>query len=547
MKTIRNIGLFAITASVLMCCVNASLPSASDTRAGTVSISIPALGAAFLSATGVENGVATSRANAAEGSEGRAYIAVSSVRLELFAPAVTAPIDTWEMNESAYESSAVGGTGSFVQSRNIAPGQGYTIKATFFNKANGGDDASRATVQGVSAPFDIVSGTCSYVLIVCRPLSAVVLSEGTASEAISLAPFEGSYEELSDIVAGGEKWFSFAATSRTTRVAAYCAEGSQAVPAIFVYDTDAVSAAVTTARSAGAEPGEGCVSYVSTVIGQTYYVGAVDLGSFRRKSSYEYQSETPDPAGDHSFTVLFGNAAEDEFESDDTLATARPLALGIGQIHSLYPSDDVDYVSFTAVKDTEYEVTTSSADSTVTSTKVEIFNAADELVSTSITEHQWTEGFTSIASWVCPEDGTYYARIGKGYGSMGGYRIVIESKIPAVELNVAVSPGIADPHGSLLVSWDPVTGAQAYQLWVSIPHEGGMDGPYQVFADGEELLPEGGALAEDRMSYETPPWFESGATAIVQVSYRIGGQWVSPSIGVEGTTDPETTISVVIE
>ncbi len=546
MKIIRSLQLFTIVAAILSSCANTALPSAMDARTGTVSITLPALGAAFLSAMGVPSASADSRAFGNDSLRARAFVAVSSVHFKLYA-ADGSLVDEWNMDEAAYQPGLAGGTGSFVQSRNIVPGTGYTIQATILNEANGSDAASGATVQGSSAPFKIVGGACSYVLIICRPLSPVILAEGVPSEPASLIPFAGSagsWNEPASIIPGGERWYSFTATSTSTRIIAQCAEESQAVVAMFVYNEDAITLAGTIAQSIGVEPGEGCATYATTTIGKTYYVGVIDLGAFERQNIY--QDSVPDPDGDHSFTILFEKAVKDSFESDDTFLTAKPLALGETQTHSLYPSGDVDYISFIAVKDKAYAVTSSSADTAVTGTQVEIAGADGIVIASPDNEMMWEGGFTSIPSWTCPADGTYYIKISKGYGQIGEYNLRIEGIPPSQDVHIDVNPGTADPNRTLRVTWDEVPDADLYQIWLSFVYGDEINGPYNLFDEGEELRPADCTVVGTRLSYETLAWFSPGDKILVQVSWNIDGVWSALSTGAEGETDPDTTISVVI-
>lgn len=546
MKTIRNIHLVTIFAAVLTCCSNIALPSVMDARTGTVSITIPTLGAAFLEAAGVTTASADARAIGADEQQARAFIAVSSVQFKLFAADGTL-VDAWNMDESAFQTGLDGGTGSFIQSHNIVPGTGYTIAATIFNDANGIDEASRATVQGSSAPFKIVSGKCSYVLIICKPLAPVILAEGIPSLAASLAPFAGtagSWNEPASIIPGAEKWYSFTATSTATRVIAQCAEEGQAVMALFVYNDDAATLAGTVAQSIGVEPGEGCVTYATTTIGKSYYVGVIDLGTFKRANIYQYT--IPDPDGDHSFTIIFEKAVRDSFESNDTIASAKPLALGETQTHSLYPSSDVDYVSVSAIKDTIYAITTSSVDTAITSTTVKIVDANGIVIADSDDETSWSEGFASIPSWTCPVDGTYYIKTVKGYGQIGEYNIKVVEIPPLQDVNVAVNPGATDPYRTLNFSWDKVPDADMYQIWITSIMDGGTYGPFSLFEAGDELRLADCTIAGTRLSYETPAWFSPGESALVQISWNVDGLWSPLSLGAEGSTSPDTIITVTI-
>jgi len=546
MKTIRYFFLFVVLVAGIASCANTALPSM-DERTGTVSITIPALGAAFLSATGMTSSTVAARTIGEDGLSARAFVAVSSVHFELYAADGTTLVDDWYMDEAAYQTGLDGGTGSFVQSRNIVPGTGYTLRATILNEANGTDEASRVTVQGKSAPFKIVGGACSYVLIACKPLVPVVLVEGIPSEPVTLTPFEGNagnWNEPAWVVPGGEKWYSFTATSKVTRIIARCAEEGQSVLAMFVYDADATTSTGTIGQSIGVEPGEGCATYATTTIGQNYYVGVIDLGTFIRQNIYP--SSIPDSGGDHSFTILFEKALKDSYESDGIITSAKPLILGETQTHSLYPLDDIDYVSFSAVKDTIYAVTTSSTDTAVTATRVEILGADGIVVASPDDNKGWSEGFTSISAWTCPADGTYYIKISKGYGQIGEYNLKIAEVPPAQDVHVAVDPGVTDPHRTLLFSWDAVPGADLYQLWFTYAGEEGSSEPQPLFEAGEELSPADCTISGTRLSWETPAWFRSGTGAFIQVSWSVDGVWSSISSGAEGSTEPETTITVII-
>jgi len=543
----RYIGLVASAVMCLLSCTNAAGPvfpgPGSAEEGSSVRIEIPALSASFLAAAGVES-MEAATAIAPRGSISRAYIAVSSAKLELFASDGITRVDSWTMDSTAFNMGLTGGSGSFVQTRNLPPGTGYTIRATLMNAANGSGESSQTTVRGISSPFDIVVDACSYVLIQCLPVDPTLLNLAEPSDSTSLAPFSGSYDSPSTIQSGGEKWYTFTAASKTTRITAQASAGSQTVLGMFVYEADGITRAATIADSMGVEPGEGSAAWVTTVPGQVYYIGVFNLGSFTRR--YIYQFTEPDLAGSQTFTVCFTNAVKDLYESNNTTQTATALVAGHTQDHSLYPSDDVDYFSFTATAGTTYALATSSTDSTITSTVLQITDASGTIVMAASHEDWSDSGFSPLVLWECPADGTYYPKVS---GSIGTYTIKVDVQAPPADLHVAVTPGITDPYHSVLVVWDVVPGAVAYQLWVSFDYGKWIDGPFRGFPEGAEPGPADCQVAGNRLSYELPlgPYTSPGDPVIVQVSWLSGGTWSPLSIGTSGSTQSQTSIGVTIE
>lgn len=540
-------GLVPLVFMGLLSCTNAAGPApmeaGSADEGSSVRIEIPALSASFLSAAGVES-MEAAKTLAPAGSGTRAFIAVSAAKLELFASDGTTQIDGWTMDSSAFNAGLAGGTGSFVQTRNLAPGTGYTIRATLLNAANGTEEASQATVQGISKPFDIVADACSYVLIQCLPINPTVLTHALPSDSMSLLPFSGSYDSPSTIRAGGETWYTFTAASKFTRILAQASAGSQAVLGMFVYEADGITTVENNAVSMGVEPGEGSAAWVTTVPGQVYYIGILNFGSFQRR--YIYQYDEPDPTGDQSFTVSFTNAVKDQYENDNTIQSATTLVSGIPQTHSLYPSADVDYFAFTGAGGTSYSFATTSVDSTSTNTVLEIVDSTGTVVLEASNEDKYQDDFSRIESWECPMDGTYYPRV---TGSNGGYSLLMETLAPAADLAVVVTPGDIDPYQNVLVGWNAVSGAVAYQLWVSIEIGGELEGPFQAFQEGAEPGPADCQVTENRLSYELSlgPYNTPGAMVIVQISWLSGGAWSPLSSGGSGSTQPKTSIGVSIE
>ena len=167
-------------------------------------------------------------------------------------------------------------------------------------------------------------------------------------------------------------------------------------------------------------------------------------------------------------------------------------------------------------------------------------------LASSDNEMKWSDGFTSVPSWTCPSDGTYYAKISQGYGQIGEYNLQIAEIPPGRDVHIAVAPGTADPCQTFRLSWDEVPEADLYQIWVSFVYGEELDGPYNLFDEGEELRPADCTLSGSRLSYETPAWFSPGDNAFVQISWSVDGIWSVMSTGTEGSTETETSIGVVI-
>ncbi len=559
----KQSAIAPILLSVLLAlsCANATLGKPADTSSGLsdptkgkVSISIPTLGAAFLRyAAEFADG-----SGVGEGSRGlvgspRAFIAASSARLEFFAQGSTAAFYSCdvELSANAVADEAMGSNSYASCSATLPVGIGYTAKVTLYNKANGVDAASRATVSGVSASFDISSRAETPISITCLPIDPEPLALGVESAAATLVPYEGSY--YSGMTIGSEKWYKLTADSRQTRILARASKGSRAVLALFVFDSKGKACDSSGGGSASyVVSGSGNAAYLDSVSGDTYYVAVVDVGT----SLATYHSEVGVfKGGEHGFVLSFADAAADSLEADGTMAKAGSLELGKTQEHSIYPAGDVDYLQLPVEAGQGYDISLVSVDSSRPNLEFSIVDLEGKAVAQNSSNG---DSLDNIEQWVCPaEGGSYYLRIqgaADWYSTtssvVGAYGINVTAN--GAPQNLAVVPGSADPYHSLLVTWSGVGNAAKYRLY-SVTKASDDDysysesysiSPFTDRVEAEEVL---SILYEGADMSFLRTGLKSGYPFSYRVSAFVDGAWTPLSAIVAGTTTTETSVSISLQ
>ncbi len=151
----------------------------------------------------------------------------------------------------------------------------YTITLSVFNTSNSSSDP---VVRG-TATFTIADGKATDVAIHCTPVStgsnaAGTLVVGTALTSQTLGtPWQitGS-GSTQTVVHGGERWYSFAATSALTAVTLTPQSGSTAMPLFMVYESTGKSIM----KGQIWDPSQAATIAFDSSKGSTYYLVAID-------------------------------------------------------------------------------------------------------------------------------------------------------------------------------------------------------------------------------------------------------------------------------
>ena len=72
--------------------------------------------------------------------------------------------------------------------------------------------------------------------------------------------------------------------------------------------------------------------------------------------------DTDDDENPYTFVIQGKTLAPDQYENDDTSASAKPISAGIPQIHSIAPTGDIDYMTFTLNGEAGVTLETSGSD-----------------------------------------------------------------------------------------------------------------------------------------------------------------------------------------
>lgn len=123
-------------------------------------------------------------------------------------------------------------------------------------------------------------------------------------------------------------------------------------------------------------------------------------------------------------------ATPDAYESDNTLATAKPISTdGATQDHNFHAIGDQDWVYFDAVNGVEYTMLTSDL-GTRADTVLELYNSSGSLLA-------FNDDYSGLASrivWQAPAAGRFYLKVrqynGNVYGANTNYRLRISSATP---------------------------------------------------------------------------------------------------------------------
>lgn len=551
-------------------CTGATSPdldASDDPSKGSVRLSIPALGPSLLRyAEEARTASAPSAGSRNLGS--KAYLAASYVRLEFFQGGAS-PVCSYEVPVSGMKVVADfdGTTAAGSCKATLPVGTGYTVKATIFNQANGTDEASRATVSGSSASFDIASLAETPVSVSCLPIAPIELGPGVESAKDSLTPYAGYYlsPTYNKLIAGGERWYKITPAGASTRLLAKPVEGSRAALAVFLYDAAGKEVAAERTKPAFVVPGTGAAAYFTSVPGATYYAAVIDSAD----SIYLDNSAGTFEEGEHGYTLSYGPAAADSAESDDSISTAKTLAVGTRLERSIYPAGDVDYFAFKAEAGQGYDIVILPGEGTRPAVEFTIVDALGDTVGSAECPFDGSIDIARITQLVLTKADTYYVAVsaqtgglfpGKGRAlSRGEGGLVIPGDTAsgavigayALEIspnrapqNLAVKAGTEDPYHSILASWSAVAGATTYRLY------GITDSSVLGRVLSRATASQGTKTATVIYEGEALSYLHQGLTAgrtyYYQAAAFVDGAWTSLSAQANARTENETYLNVYI-
>ncbi|WP_322495786.1 M4 family metallopeptidase [Chloroflexus sp.] len=123
------------------------------------------------------------------------------------------------------------------------------------------------------------------------------------------------------------------------------------------------------------------------------------------------------------------SATPDAYEPDNTLATAKPISVGVTQQHNFHAAGDQDWVYFDTVSGIEYTITTSHLGSR-TDTVLELYNSSGALLASNDDYSGWA----SRIIWTATANGRFFVKVrqynSSVYGANTDYRLNLTSAAP---------------------------------------------------------------------------------------------------------------------
>lgn len=273
MKRGENV-FFMLSLMVFMVAGFLSCSSPTETRMGSISVSIPEI-ASWLQGKGQE--YEKQGSTSSKSIESRAFAVADRVVFYLYDSSDNL-IDTQEI-ENGY---------NYIEDWSVPAGSGYSINAKIFNNAV---STSSPVVEGWSDLFGVNAGQNTQVFIMCFPNSCTQLEVGSSSNWFSSPEF--LYE----------KWFSFTANSSYTKVDVSSSNSSEESFVFAVFDSQGYYLNSNVNDFGGAT--------VNTTSAALYYIAVLDI------------SDSSD-----SFSVSISNTSapvDDSFEDNDYMDEAKYL------------------------------------------------------------------------------------------------------------------------------------------------------------------------------------------------------------------------------
>lgn len=115
-------------------------------------------------------------------------------------------------------------------------------------------------------------------------------------------------------------------------------------------------------------------------------------------------------------------AQQDLFETNNTYGSATVLLTGTPQAHTIWPAGDVDWLSFTAQKDHEYEITTYATFATTVDTRLTVYDS-DGITALASDDDSGADLFAML-TYTATKNGTLYIKVNLVLStSVGNYGI----------------------------------------------------------------------------------------------------------------------------
>jgi hypothetical protein len=257
----------------------AATPGQGSTQTGTMRITIPSVAPFVAKAFGL------SRAAARAPATGRAILIATSVAFDLSLGETV--VDHWT---EVLNRGPTGGSANVTHE--AYGGTGYTLRADIYNEAVSSVDP---VVSGTSAPFDVIAGETTTVMIVCTPNAPADLTYEGASAGIGSGVFtvdEGGALILQSW--GQDAWYRITRSGETViRVSVDPDEASIAMFGLFdsqgnwkTMDVSGSMFAAMSGQGAGLVPGEpATAAFLCGSDDTAYYLGVITVSGSAITSS----------------------------------------------------------------------------------------------------------------------------------------------------------------------------------------------------------------------------------------------------------------------
>jgi hypothetical protein len=133
---------------------------------------------------------------------------------------------------------------------------------------------------------------------------------------------------------------------------------------------------------------------------------------------YLLDLSSPENPGDPD---TYSPVTPDSFENDSSFTNARSVTLPINEVHSIYTSDDEDWVSFSATSGYTYTIIMTSSGGNDFDSYLYLYDDLENIIDSN----DDFDGTWSQITWVCTGSGTYYVMAGPFGGDTGDYRLQI--------------------------------------------------------------------------------------------------------------------------
>jgi len=208
-----------------------------------------------------------------------------------------------------------------------------------------------------------------------------------------------------------------------------CADqGSSFLYSVHYYDRDGDAAATMAVYVDGSPYGMTLAS--GDASDGTYEYEAASLGAGRHTYRFYFVDVRGGEAWLPRSGFFQGPFLTDEFEDDDTCASATHATVGTTQYHTFCPEADVDWVRFDAETGQDYLIRTYGL-SDGADTLIYLYQ--DDCETLIISDDDSGPGMGSQIDWHCDSSGACRVKIEEKTGEVGGYNLFIGLRTPETE------------------------------------------------------------------------------------------------------------------